>query len=653
MRLTFPVAIISLFFIVSCSSQPKETKSEHAEYPINGVSFSDVQVNDIFWLPKIETNRKATIPASFQKCEETGRLENFLIAGGKMEGTVRGDMPFDDTDVYKIIEGAAYSMTTIPDPKLDAYVDSLIEIISIGQEEDGYLTTWKTIDPTHSPAEWCPPGERWEGLAWSHELYNAGHMYEAAAAHYHATGKTNFLDIATKNADLLVSVFGADKNPQVPGHQIIETGLIKLYQITDKKEYLDLAKHFLDFRGDSTKRELYGAYNQDHVPVVEQDEAVGHAVRAAYMYAGMTDIAALYKDAAYENAVDKLWDNVVNKKIYITGGIGSKHDGEAFGENYELPNLTAYNETCAAIANVYWNYRMFLLHGDSKYIDVLERSLYNGVISGVALDGTNFFYPNPLSCDMHYHFNSGGSLTREPWFDCSCCPSNMCRFMPSVPGYIYAQKDNDIYVNLFVQSSTSVKMAGSEVKINQETKYPWDGKVKISVSLETASQFAVRVRIPGWAQNQPLPGDLYRYENVAAQKPEILVNGESVSYETEQGYAVLDREWNSGDDVELSLPMPVRTVKASELVEADKGKVAIERGPIVYCVEEKDNPEIESIKVSEATQFESNYDADLLAGVEVITASGKTKAETFTAIPYYVWNNRGANKMDVWLSKID
>lgn len=653
MRLIFSAAILALIFFVSCSIQPKEKKPEHAEYPINGVSFSDVQVNDIFWLPKIETNRKATIPASFQKCEETGRLENFLIAGGKMEGTVRGDMPFDDTDVYKIIEGASYSMTTILDPKLDAYVDSLIEIIGIGQEEDGYLTTWKTIDPTHSPAEWCPPGERWEGLAWSHELYNAGHMYEAAAAHYHATGKTNFLDIATKNADLLVAVFGADKNPQVPGHQIVETGLIKLYQITDKKEYLDLARHFLDFRGDSTKRELWGPYNQDHVPVVEQDEAVGHAVRAVYMYAGMTDIAALYKDAAYSNAVDQLWNNVVNKKIYITGGIGSKHDGEAFGENYELPNLTAYNETCAAIANVYWNYRMFLLHGDSKYIDVLERSLYNGVISGVALDGTNFFYPNPLSCDMHYHFNSGGSLTREPWFDCSCCPSNMCRFMPSVPGYIYAQKDNDIYVNLFVQSSTSVKMADSDVKIDQETKYPWDGTVKISVSPETASQFAVRVRIPGWAQNQPLPGNLYSYANAPAAKPEILVNGESVSYETEQGYAVLDREWKSGDEVELSLPMQVRTVKASELVKDDQGKVAIERGPIVYCVEEKDNPEIGTIQVSEGTLFESNYNADLLAGVEVIKASGKTKAETFTAIPYYVWNNRGANKMDVWLSKVD
>lgn len=653
MRLTFPIAILSLFFFMSCSTQPKEPKPEHAEYPISGVSFSDVQVNDIFWLPKIDTNRKATIPASFQKCEETGRLENFLIAGGKMEGTVRGDMPFDDTDVYKIIEGASYSMTTIPDPELDAYVDSLIEIIGIGQAEDGYLTTWKIIDPTHSPAEWCPPGERWEGLAWSHELYNAGHMYEAAAAHYHATGKKNFLDIATKNADLLVSVFGADKNPQVPGHQIVETGLIKLYQITDKKEYLDLAKHFLDFRGDSTKRELWGPYNQDHIPVVEQDEAVGHAVRAAYMYAGMTDIAALYKDAAYENAVDNLWDNVVNKKIYITGGIGSKHDGEAFGENYELPNLTAYNETCAAIANVYWNYRMFLLHGDSKYIDVLERSLYNGVISGVALDGTNFFYPNPLSCDMHYHFNSGGSLIREPWFDCSCCPSNMCRFMPSVPGYIYAQKNNDIYVNLFVQSSTSVKMAESEVKIDQETKYPWDGKVKISVSPETASQFAVRVRIPGWAKNQPLPGDLYSYVNAPIEKPEILLNGENVSYETEHGYAVLAREWKSGDELELSLPMQVRTVKASELVEADKGKVAIERGPIVYCVEEQDNPQIESIQISEETQFESNYNADLLAGVEVIKASGNTNAETFTAIPYYVWNNRGANKMDVWLSKID
>ena len=648
MKVFNAISILSSVLLLSCSAQKEESKANHAEYPISGVAFSKVQVNDNFWLPKIEINRTATIPASFEKCEETGRLENFLIAGGKMEGKVRGNMAFDDTDVYKIIEGAAYSMTTIPDVNLDSYVDSLIGIISIGQEEDGYLTTWKTIDPTNSPAEWCPPGERWEGLAWSHELYNAGHMYEAAAAHYLATGKTNFLDIATKNADLLVSVFGADKNTDVPGHQIVETGLIKLYMITEKMEYLELARHFLDGRGDSTKREIWGPYNQDHKPVVEQDEAVGHAVRAAYMYAGMTDVAALYNDAAYKNAVDKIWENVVNKKIYITGGIGARHEGEAFGENYELPNLTAYNETCAAIANVYWNYRLFLLYGDSKYIDVLERSLYNGVISGVALDGENFFYPNPLSCDMHYHFNME-HLERQPWFDCSCCPTNLCRFMPSVPGYIYAQKNSDLYVNLFVESSTNVTLSGTPVAVKQKTKYPWDGDVRITISPEVKSKFALRVRIPGWAQNKPLPGNLYAYENSMEKAPQLFVNNEIADYSIENGYAVLSREWNQGDEIRLSLPMEVRTVRANNLVEADRGKLAVERGPIVYCVEEIDNSNIDNVTVSGKTQFTTDFQADLLTGIQVVKASGESKNESFTAIPYYVWNNRGANKMTVWL----
>jgi len=645
--------LIYLFIVLgallfSCTAQQEETKNTHAEYPILGIPFSEVQISDNFWLPKIETNRTATIPASFKKCEEMGRLENFLIAGGKMEGKVRGKWPFDDTDVYKIIEGAAYSMTTIPDPKLDAYVDSLIEIISIGQEEDGYLTTWKTIDPTDSPGEWCPPGERWEGLDRSHELYNAGHMFEAAAAHHIATGKTNFLDVATKNADLLVSVFGADKNTQVPGHQIVETGLIKLYLITEKKEYLELSRHFLDGRGDSTKREIWGPYLQDHKPVTEQDEAVGHAVRAAYMYGGMTDIAALYKDADYTSAVDKIWKNVVNKKIYITGGIGAKHQGEAFGENYELPNLTSYCETCAAIANVYWNYRMFLLHGDSKYIDVLERSLYNGVISGVSLDGKDFFYPNPLSCDMHFHFNRG-HLTRQPWFDCSCCPSNLCRFMPSVPGYIYAQKDNDLYVNLFIQSTSEIELKDARVVVVQQTKHPWEGDVNITLSPDKNTTFSVKVRIPGWSINQPLPGNLYTYSKTSENKPEIFINGVKADYRIENGYAVLNRKWKGGDKIELSLPMEVRKVKANELVEEDRGKIALERGPIVYCVEQVDNPEIESLAISEKTKFISAFNSDLLSGIEVIQASGNTKAELFTAIPYFVWNNRGANKMNVWL----
>lgn len=642
--------LICLILIFGCTSKKEGPLAQLSDYPISGVSFNKVHINDNFWLPKIETNRTATIPASFKQCEEMGRLDNFLIAGGKMQGAVKGEMPFDDTDVYKIIEGASYSMTTFPDPKLDAYVDSLINIIAIGQEEDGYLTTYKTIDTTVAPAEWCPPGGRWEHLECSHELYNSGHMFEAAAAHYLATGKRNFLDIAIKNANLLVSVFGPGKNPNVPGHQIVETGLIKLYQITGKTEYLDLARFFLDNRGDSNKRETWGTYVQDHKPVTKQDEAVGHAVRAVYMYAGMTDIAALFNDSAYKNAINEIWENVVTKKTYITGGIGSRHDGESFGENYELPNLTAYNETCAAIANVYWNYRMFLLNGDSKYIDVLERSLYNGVISGVALDGKNFFYPNPLECDMHYHFNRG-SLAREPWFDCSCCPSNLCRFMPSVPGYIYAQEENSIFVNLFVQSQSDIELKDILVKIEQKNNYPWEGNIQIVVSPEKNTNFSVKVRIPGWSVNQPLPGDLYSYVNSPESKPLLTVNDNEVKYTIEKGFAVLTREWKPGDEIKLNLPMEIKKVQANKLVEDDRGKISMERGPIVYCVEEIDNPEIEDVRISEQTAFTSEFHPDLLSGIEVIQASGDSKPEQFSAVPYYVWNNRGTNKMKVWLNQ--
>lgn len=642
------ILLIAAIALSACQPKQAEQKQTAADYAIQGVPFNEVHVDDQFWAPKIEINRTVTIPVSFAKCEEMGRMENFLIAGGKLPGPVKGEMPFDDTDVYKIIEGAAYSMTTTPDAKLDHYVDSIIAIIQVGQEPDGYLTTYKTIDTTRAPASWCPPGARWEHLECSHELYNSGHLFEAAAAHYHATGKTNLLDIATKNADLLVKVFNQEHPDLVPGHQIVETGLIKLYLITHKDDYLKLARHFLDTRGDSTRHELHGPYTQDHKPVTQQDEAVGHAVRAAYMYAGMTDIAALYNDSAYSAAVDKIWDNIVSKKMYLTGGIGSRHDGEAFGDNYELPNLTAYNETCAAIANVYWNYRMFLLHGDSKYIDVLERSLYNGVISGVGLDGKSFFYPNPLECDMHYGFNRGETLTRQPWFDCSCCPSNLCRFMPSVPGYIYAQTDDKAYVNLFIQSQTELALAGQKLSLSQQTGYPWNSDVKITVSPERETSFSLCIRIPGWARNQPVPSNLYRYTDQMEAPVPILVNGQLVEYNTDKGYAVVDRNWKKGDVVELAFPMEVRKVKANEQVEANKGLVALERGPMVYCVEGADNTDVDKLSLTPQTSFNNFFKADLLGGVEVIEATD-TQTTPFTAIPYFVWDNRGANKMKVWL----
>ena len=654
MKLNYLLIIVFLFSLAACKSQP-----EKADYPIQGIPFNEVKIADQFWLPKIETNRTITIPASFAKCEEMGRMDNFLIAGGKMKGKVKGEMPFDDTDVYKIIEGASYSLTTHPDPKLDAYVDSVIDIIKVGQEADGYLTTYKTIDSTYSPAKWCAPAGKWVNEQCSHELYNSGHMFEAAAAHYRATGKTNFLNIATKNADLLLKVFGEGKNPGVPGHQIVETGLIKLYQVTGKEEYMKLAKHFLDFRGDSTKRKLWGPYNQDHKPVISQDEAVGHAVRAEYMYAGMTDVAVLFKDEAYKNAVDKIWDNIVSKKLYITGGVGAKHDGEAFGDNYELPNLTAYNETCAAIANVYWNYRMFLLHGDSKYIDVLERSLYNGVISGVGLDGKTFFYPNPLECDMQFKFNSGGALDRQPWFDCSCCPTNMCRFLPSVPGYIYAQGQNSLYVNLFVQSSSTILLNEKDkVTLSQETKYPWDGQIKIFVSPEKEGKFALCLRIPGWAKNQPVPSDLYSFTAPEPDSVLVMVNGKAVSYQSEKGYAVIDREWKQGDVVNYSLPMSIRRVEANQKVVDDLGKVAIERGPIVYCLEGTDNgQQLSKLVLPDGFALSSAFVPETLGGVvtisgEIPVSGGATsQSQKITAIPYYAWDNRGINEMKVWIPR--
>lgn len=645
---------IAMLLLAACKNQPPKP-----DYPIQGIPFNEVKIADQFWLPKIETNRTVTIPASFAKCEEMGRMDNFLIAGGKMQGKVKGEMPFDDTDVYKIIEGAAYSLTTHPDPKLDAYVDSVIGLIKVGQEADGYLTTYKTIDTTYSPAKWCAPSGKWVNEQCSHELYNSGHMFEATAAHFRATGKKNFLDIATKNADLLVRVFGEGKNPIVPGHQIVETGLIKLYQVTGNEEYLKLARHFLDFRGDSTKRKLWGPYNQDHKPVTQQDEAVGHAVRAEYMYAGMTDIAVLYKDEAYKNAVDKIWDNIVTKKLYITGGVGARHDGEAFGNNYELPNLTAYNETCAAIANVYWNYRMFLLHGDSKYIDVLERSLYNGVISGVGLDGKTFFYPNPLECDLHYKFNQGGSLDRQPWFDCSCCPSNVCRFLPSIPGYIYALASGSLYVNLFVQSSSTINLDKKlPVTISQETQYPWDGQVKITVSPEKASLFALRLRIPGWVQNQPVPSDLYSYISSEASPYSVTVNGEKVPFTEENGYAVISREWKPGDVVNYSLPMNIHRVESNQQVVENTGKAAIERGPIVYCLEGKDNgPELMNFALADSAKLVAKYEPEMLGGVVTISGNAQVKnsknvsVQKMMAIPYYVWDNRGINEMKVWIPR--
>src|SRR5690606_12960196 len=463
--------------------------------------------------------------------------------------------------------------------------------------------------------------------------------------HHKATGKRNFLDIALKNADLMVDTFGdgPDKISGVPGHQIIETGLIQLYQETGKKEYIELARYFLENRGNPEHHELFGPYSQDHLPVTQQDEVVGHAVRAVYMYAGMTDIAAIENDTAYRKAVDALWENMVSKKMYITGGIGARHQGEAFGDNYELPNLTAYNETCAAIGDVYWNHRLHNLTGDVEYFDVIERTLYNGLISGLSLDGKKFFYPNALESDGKYEFNQG-ACTRKDWFDCSCCPTNVIRFLPAMPGLIYSKTGNTVHVNLYAANEATVELPDQTVQLEQRTSYPWNGMVKLTVNPERDAEFTIKFRLPGWARNEVLPGDLYHY---AAQIPEdnsVRLNGEVLNVQPENGYISLTRAWNKGDVVELDFPMEVRKVIANGNVAENRGKMSLEYGPLVYAVEEIDNGDrFDSIRLIENENFEVEMRPDLLEGVNTISN------QNLTAIPYYAWSNRGIGKMKVWI----
>ena len=651
--ITFSVIII---FLASCSTK----KNKISDYPVKPVPFTDVQFIDNFWLPRLDTNRIITIPYDFKKCEETDRLNNFAVAGGLKEGSFVG-IRYNDSDVYKVIEGAAYSLSIHPDPELEKFLDDLIAKIAAAQEDDGYLYTCRTINPDSMPRH--TGKTRWSQLKDSHELYNIGHMYEAAVAYYEATGKRTLLDVALKSADLVNEKFGPGKNQLhgVPGHQEIEIGLVKLYRVTGEKKYLDLSKYFLDERGNAENHELYvyGAngsnidYTQDHKPVTQQFEAVGHAVRAAYMYSGMTDIAALTGDKNYINAIDKLWQNVINQKTYITGGIGAKQAGEAFGENYYLPNLSAYNETCAAIANMLWNQRLFLLNGDSKYIDVLEKTLYNGFLSGISIHGDEFFYPNPLESD--------GSHKRKPWFNCSCCPTNVVRFLPSLPGYVYAHKKNELFVNLFIGNKAKINMNFGEINVSQTTNYPWDGKVKINIYPEQKTGFTVSVRIPGWI-NEPLPGDLYRYMTKSDDKPIIKVNGKIVKFDLINGYAKIDRNWEKGDIIELDFPMPVRKIIANEKVIEDRGKFAIERGPIVYCAEWVDNGDkVRNLLVNKNSSFTVEHVDNLIDGIDII--KGKATAlstsekdnsiikteQNFTAIPYYAWAHRGSGEMIVWL----
>ncbi len=628
------------------------------DYPVQPVLFTQVRFDDDFWAPRLETNRTVTIPHVFRMSEETGRVDNFALAGGLIEGQQCGDYPFDDTDVYKAIEGASYSLMLQRDPALEAYLDSVIALIAAAQEPDGYLYSARTND-AEALRDWFGE-ERWQKLERSHELYNAGHLYEAAAAHYQATGKRNLLDLALRNADLIDRTFGPGKRRTPPGHEVIEMGLVRLYRVTGDRRYLDLAKFFIDVRGRPLDgRVLGGEYNQDHMPVVDQTEAVGHAVRAAYLYAGVADVAALTGARAYIRAVDRIWEDVVGRKLYVTGGIGATGGNEGFSEPYRLPNMSAYNETCASIANVYWNHRMFLLHGDARYIDVLERTLYNALLSGIALEGNTFFYPNPLE--------SVGQHRRTPWFGCACCTGNVTRFIASVAGYVYAVAGRDLYVNLYAGSRADVDVAGSSVRVHQETRYPWDGTVVMAVDpMEGPQRFTMHLRVPGWTRNQPVPSSLYRYvDDASAAEPTLSVNGEPVALALIKGYARIDRTWLPGDTVVLTLPMPVHRVVALDSVEADRGRVALQRGPIVYAVEWPDVPDghVRNLLLPDGAALDTAFEPDMLRGVTVVRGRGRayrkipeadTLASTdvpFTAIPYYAWAHRGPGEMAVWFAR--
>lgn len=666
-RIKWPACILIL--LISCN-QSRQSK----DYPIQAVPFTQVKMTDAFWKPRIDTNRLVTIPFAFRQSEITGRIDNFALAGGLIHGEQKGDYPFDDTDVYKIIEGASYSLAVEYDPALDHYIDGLINIIHKAQEEDGYLYTCRTNRCTRLE-RWMGK-ERWERLN-SHELYNCGHLYEAAVAHFMATGKRTLLDIAFKNADLIIQVFGPDPaQKKVPsGHPIIEMALVKLYRVTGEEKYLNLARFFLDETGVGTDGHPLSPYSQDHMPVKQQNEAVGHAVRFGYLYSGVTDVAAITGDKEYMDAAERVWENVVSKKLYITGGIGARGMGEGFGENYELPNMTGYCETCASIANVYWNHRMFLMTGDAKYFDVLERTLYNALLSGISLGGDRFFYDNLLE--------DNGTFERQPWFGCACCPGNITRFMASVSGYQYAFDDQRVFVNLFAGSRADFLFRGSEITLELETMYPWDGKISLEVETTRPVRFDLCIRIPGWARNEVIPSDLYQFTDVNNKPIRIEVNGKPADFPVINGYAVISRKWGSKDNIRVYFPMPVRRIRAHDSVVYNRNKVALQRGPLVYCLEGIDQPgeKVFPLYIPDTNGITSQFRQDLLGGIVTLSTTGKrlqntndyqtqmnnhhittndhhittndhqlnTSNHLTTAIPYCLWNNRGRSEMIVWI----
>ncbi len=618
------------------------------DYPYRPLPFSEVAVTDGFWRSRLEINRRVTLRANLDKCAETGRIDNFRKAAGELPGPHLG-IQFNDSDVFKVIEGVALDLQLHANPALQAEVETIIGHIAAAQEPDGYLYTARTIDPDH-PHEHAGR-ERWSWLVVNHELYNLGHLYEAAVAWTEATGSRSLLDIALRSFELVNATFGVDALREVPGHQEIELGLVKLFRLTGEQRFLDQARFFLDERGHANGRALqtnFGipGYMQDHLPVREQREAVGHAVRAAYMYAAMTDVAALDGDGQLAGASRALWRNVSGRKLALTGGIGARHHGESFGDDYELPNQSAYNETCAAIANIFWNQRLFQLDGDAGYLDVLERTLYNGFLAGIDLAGDRFFYVNPLAADGVTNFNRDDSLERQPWFGCSCCPTNVIRLLPTLGGMVYAQRDDQLYVNLFVSSQVSASIAGVPVGLQLDTSWPWAGAVRLQLHPERPLRFTLKLRVPGPLLGRPVPGELYRYLDDRPASLQLRVNGRAQTAEVQDGYLTLTRDWQPGDVVELDMALPVRRVVAHPKVADLAGRVALERGPLVYAAEGIDNDgRALDLVLPDDLELQPQARPDLTAGVTVLRAAG------FMALPYYAWGHRGIGEMNVWFER--
>lgn len=631
----FPFALLAAPVLLAAAGPAPQIK-------LDAVPFTQVEINDAFWAPRRETNRLASIPVNLENLENAKNLENLRLAGQHKTEGYEGPV-FMDSDVYKALEAASYSLATHPDPALDKQLDDIIAILAAAQQPDGYLDSYYTVKE---------PGKRWVNLRDNHELYCAGHMFEAAVAHFQATGKTTFLNIARKYADYIDSVFGpAPKRLGYPGHPEIELALVKLWRATGERRYFELARFFVESRGSKffaeehrTPLDRYdGSYWQDDVPICDHQNIKGHAVRACYLMSGTTDVARETGDVKLLKMLNRVWRNTAERNMYLTGGIGPSAHNEGFTEDYDLPNLTAYQETCATVALAQWNHRLALLYGDAKYADIVERALYNGVLAGVSQDGTRFFYVNPLESRGNHH--------RSPWFGCACCPPNVARTLASLGGYAYATAADALYVNLFIQGAVKTKVAGQDVKLNVTTDYPWEGVVTLKPELKSPMQFALHLRVPGWTRGV-----------------QVSVNGETLTDpEVERGYAVLSREWRTGDVVQFDLAMPVEGIAAHPNVVADRGLIAIQRGPLVYCLEQVDNVEpLDGLYFPVATELHATRESGLLGGV--VTISGQAyvaealdwnhrlyqgapapRKTTFKAIPYYAWDNRQAGRMKVWL----